>query len=89
MDFEMQKWEYLFVEADKEPSGLLTPEGDWKIRVVNSIERKDWKEGETVEVFCNRMGQLGWEIVGVTHYPPMRTIMSRFQIVLKRGVSEG
>ena len=85
----MQKWEYLFVEADKEPSGLLTPEGDWKVRIVNSVERKDWKEGETIEVFCNQMGLLGWEIVGVTHSPPLQSKSCRFQIVMKRGVLEG
>jgi hypothetical protein len=56
----MQKWEYLFVEA----------EGAWnpKVRYINHKEVADWRNGPPFHEYINQLGEEGWEAVNYDHY---------------------
>ncbi|HEX9016632.1 MAG TPA: hypothetical protein VF960_11640 [Chloroflexota bacterium] len=58
----MHKWEYTFVVA--EPYGAYGEEV-WRPRWVNGEELPDWKKGEGLQKFCNRLGSEGWEMVQI------------------------
>jgi hypothetical protein len=52
----MQKWEYLFINADGDG-------GVWKPRKVNDKELPNWKTGESLVLYANRLGKEGWELI--------------------------
>lgn len=57
----MQKWEYLFVDAN------MYPFGNKLISIyVNGEERRDWKQG-MLHLFVNELGEQGWELVALRH----------------------
>lgn len=57
----MQKWEYLFVDANMYPFGnkLIS-------LYVNGEEKRDWKQG-FLHLFINELGDDGWELVALRH----------------------
>ena len=57
----MQKWEYLFVDANMYPFGnkLIS-------LYVNSEEKQDWKQ-RFLHLFVNELGEDGWELVALRH----------------------
>ncbi len=57
----MQKWEYLFVTADKGDKDMTRP------RWVNGQELPSWKKGPTFTEFANQMGEQGWELVAAPY----------------------
>ena len=86
----MGKWEYLFLEIDRDYGGFLDVGGGWKIRSINGVEEPNWKQGLDLHEYCNRLGALEWEIVSATHSPmhneSMTVKATNYQIVMKRRV---
>lgn len=52
----MQKWEYLFVRAEKYKDV-------WRIEYENEIEVDDWTKGPNLAEYANQKGKEGWELV--------------------------
>ncbi|MEG4942117.1 hypothetical protein [Microcoleus sp. F4-D5] len=76
----MQKWEYLFVDANMYPFGnkLIS-------LYVNGEEQRDWKQG-SLHLFVNQLGDDGWELVGLSHdskYDQNSLIFKRPKVVKK------
>ena len=56
----MQKWEYLFVEADWI--------GDyWYPRYLNTVELPNWNKGQQLAIYANELGKQGWELVSAPY----------------------
>jgi hypothetical protein len=55
----MQKWEYLFLTAEK-------AEGVWLPRFVNGEELEGWLEGPSLYEYSDQLGDEGWELVNIT-----------------------
>lgn len=61
----MQKWEYHTVGlmADMSFGGRVK---SWKVHTINEEKVPNWYSAEgysSLKVFCNQMGQEGWELV--------------------------
>ena len=87
-DTVLKKWEYLFLEIDRDYGGFLKQAGGWKVRAMNGVEQPDWKEGLDLHEYCNQLGAEGWESVSATHSPMHNEAMTiqatNYQIVMKR-----
>jgi len=76
----MQKWEYLFLDANMYPFGnkLIS-------LYVNGEEQRDWKQG-SLHLFVNQLGEDGWELVALRHdskYDQNSLIFKRAKVVKK------
>ena len=52
----MQNWEYLFVVCNLEKR-------EWKAKVVNENEVKNWKRTIPMFEYASQLGEKGWELV--------------------------
>jgi len=75
----MTKWEYQFLTAARAWWG-----GTWKVRWINGDELPRWQKGPSLYEYCNRMGEQGWEVIGLSEAPVRR---ENFRVVLKRPKS--
>ena len=55
----MQKWEYLFVSAEQSD--------EYRVRYINGKEVPDWKVGDNIYDFANKLGEEGWELVSAPY----------------------
>lgn len=75
----MQKWEYRTATLLAIPSISGIVKG-WRLRAINDQELPNWKKAEmysTIAVFCNQMGQEGWELINT-----VSTGLSQFSLLL-------
>ncbi len=78
----MQKWEYKFVEC-------ISHFDSWYPAFEDGEEIKNWKTGDDVTAFSNRLGEQGWEMVG-SNYSAVGTeseYREFFRLVFKRPKS--
>lgn len=58
----MQKWEYCFV-------GLDYFAGEFRPKSINGQELRDKSQIPALHEFSNKLGDQGWELVGVNYTP--------------------
>ena len=85
----MQKWEYLFIEADWAGKGFMRISGVLKVRWINHEEREGWKTGVGFHDYLNELGEDGWDMVTFSCAPEfdgagVRT-NSNYEAVMKRA----
>lgn len=56
----MQKWEYLYVELDAAPRGMISVKVP---HFMNGYELQNW-QGIHLPSYINQLGDDGWELVG-------------------------
>ena len=75
----MQKWEYKFIEC-------INHFDEWYPAFEDGEEIKNWKTGDDITVFSNRLGDDGWEMVS-SNYSAVGTesdYREFFRLVFKR-----
>lgn len=85
----MQQWEYQTTTLF--PVLGFTKIKGWKLRAINEDDLPNWKETErysTVTIFCNKMGQQGWELVSVFNVPNAGLVLYFKRIVLTEHFKE-
>ena len=71
----MQKWEYLFLTAEK-------TSGKWFPRFVDGKELDGWDTGPSLYEYSNQIGAKGWELVSVNWQA--KEDMTHHRFVFKR-----
>jgi len=73
----MQKWEYLFLTAEKAT-------GKWFPRFANGTELENWNTGPSLYDYSNQIGSEGWELVSVNWQA--KEDMTHHRFVFKRAI---
>ena len=73
----MNKWEYLFLTAEKINK-------KWQPRFVDGKELPNWDDGLNLYDYCNKIGSDGWELVTVNWQA--KEDMTHHRFVFKRPV---
>ena len=73
----MNKWEYLFLTAEKINK-------KWQPRFVDGKELENWDKGLNLYEYCNKIGSDGWELVTVNWQA--KEDMTHHRFVFKRPV---
>jgi hypothetical protein len=68
----MQKWEYHTASLVPIIGGWSGKLKGWKLKAINDQDLPNWQKEEmfsSLIVFCNRMGQEGWEMISTGSAP--------------------
>ena len=84
----MQKWQYLFIEADWSGKGFMRLSGVLKVRWINHEEQANWKTGIGFHDYVNQLGEEGWDMVGFSFTPEFDSggnrTSSNYEVIMKR-----
>ncbi|MBD3420026.1 MAG: DUF4177 domain-containing protein [Chitinivibrionales bacterium] len=90
----LQKWEYIYLIAEKHGKGIfgfvLPKDISWKVHYVNGKQVANWTD-HTLFNFLNDLGEKGWEIISSNMHMSIRTgslPIEHLHLILKRPKSE-